>query len=166
MTVRALVAADREFVLDLLRGTNVFTAVELAVAEELIDIVITNPRQTDYFAFVAVDQAASAHCAGMFIVGPTPATVGTWHLYWIAVHPLSQGTGVGNTLEQWAATFVRERGGYWLLAETSSQHSYERARAFYRRHGYVELAQISDYYKPTDDLVIYGRRLDAPCSLT
>jgi|RhiMethySRZTD1v2_1073278.scaffolds.fasta_scaffold01941_11 ribosomal protein S18 acetylase RimI-like enzyme len=157
--IRALTGDDRASVLDLLRATDVFTAVELAVAEELIDIVISKPAQTDYFASVAWDDRAVPHCAGMFILGPTPATSGTWHLYWIAVHPSYHGKGVAADLEQSAATFVRERGGYWLLAETSSLPGFERARAFYRRRGYLELARIADYYKPADDLVMYGKRL-------
>jgi ribosomal protein S18 acetylase RimI-like enzyme len=97
----------------------------------------------------------------MFVIGLTPATEGTWQLYWIAVHPLYQGSGVAQALEKYAEAFVRELGGYWLLAETSSQTGYERARAFYRKRGYVELAQIPDYYKPLDNLVIYGKRLNS-----
>src|SRR4029434_12461 len=157
--IREVAGDDRTPVLDLLRSTNVFTAVELAIAEELIDIVISKPLQTDYFASVACDHVAVSQCAGMFILGPTPATYGTWQLYWIAVHPSYRGKGVADDLEQAATTFVRERGGYWLLAETSSQPVFERARAFYRRHGYLELARIADYYKPTDDLLIFGKRL-------
>lgn len=159
--IRPLAREDREGVLDLLRATNVFTVVELAVADELINIVVSQPLQRDYFGFVEVLETPVRRCVGMFVTGLTPATEGTWQLYWIAVHPFYQGSGVGQALEKYAEMFVRQRGGYWLLAETSSQVSYERARAFYRKRGYVELAQIPDYYKPSHHLLIYGKRLDS-----
>ncbi len=63
------------------------------------------------------------------------------------------------SLEAHAESVVRSRNGYWLLAETSSQPGYERARGLYRKQGYVALVQIPDYYKPSDDLVIFGKRL-------
>jgi len=159
--IRALEHRYRECVLGLLQATNSFTAAELAVAGELINIVLSQPLQTDYFAFVQTSEVDASECIGMFITGPTPATEGTWHLYWIAVHPFHHGTGAAQTLESCAEAFVRQRGGYWLLAETSSQVSYERAHAFYRKQGYIELARIPDYYRRSDDLLIYGKRLDA-----
>jgi ribosomal protein S18 acetylase RimI-like enzyme len=159
--IRPLAGEDRGSVLDLLRATEAFTPAELAVADGLIDIVVSQPHQTDYFAFVEAVETPVARCIGMFVIGLTPATEGTWQLYWIAVHPLYQGSGVAQALEKYAEAFVRELRGYWLLAETSSQTGYERARAFYRKRGYVELAQIPDYYKPLDNLVIYGKRLNS-----
>jgi ribosomal protein S18 acetylase RimI-like enzyme len=159
--IRPLAKQDRDDVIELLRQTGSFTPAELAVADELITIVISQPLQKDYFGFVSLVDASAARCVGMMVTGPTPATEGTWQLYWIAVHPLYQGTGVAQALEQHAEVFVRERGAYWLLAETSSQISYGRARAFYRKQGYVQLARIPEYYKRSDDLLIFGKRLDA-----
>jgi ribosomal protein S18 acetylase RimI-like enzyme len=158
--IRRLEDQHRDCVLDLVRATNHFSAAELGVADELIHIVLTQPLQTDYFAFVETSEAGEDACIGMVITGPTPATEATWHLYWIAVHPLYHGTGAAQALASCAEAFVRRHGGYWLLAETSGQASYERTRAFYRKEGYVELARIPDYYKPSDDLLIYGKRLD------
>ena len=69
------------------------------------------------------------------------------------------GTGAAQALEKYAEAFVRARGGYLLLVETSTDVTYERARAFYRKQGYAQLAQIPDDYKPLDHLLIYGKRL-------
>jgi ribosomal protein S18 acetylase RimI-like enzyme len=88
-----------------------------------------------------------------------PATVGTWHLYWIAVHPSHHGTGAGPALAAFAESFVLDRAGYLIIAETSSQPAYARARRFYAKHGYSELSRIPDYYRPGDDLVLFARRL-------
>jgi GNAT superfamily N-acetyltransferase len=119
----------------------------------LIDIVLHQPLQRDYFAFV------DSGLRGFLILGPVPATMGTWHLYWIAVHPSQQGTGIGRELQSFAESFIRDHGGYWLLAETSSQPGYARARSFYLKHEYVELVRIADYYRLSDDMIIYGKRL-------
>ena len=154
--IRPLIATDRLPVIELLRATSNFCPKELDVAAELMDAVVDNPAQKDYFAFVE-EQAGQVR--GLLILGPVPATAGTWDMYWIAVHPDFYGQGVAQSLERWAESMVRERQGYWLLAETSSQPGYERTRAFYVKQGYAVLARIADYYKPADDLIVFGKRL-------
>jgi ribosomal protein S18 acetylase RimI-like enzyme len=158
--IRPLSSSDREVVLELLRSTGSFSDSEVAIASELIDTVVSNPRQVDYHAFVAdSERRPGPLVSGMLIIGPTPATAGTWDLYWIAAHPAHYGSGVGRQLAQFAEDYVRQRGGYLLIAETSGQPGYARARAFYLKQDYVELARIADYYKPADDLVVFGKRL-------
>ena len=158
--IRPLAREDRYAVLDLLRATGSFNEAEVAIAEELIDATLQDPSRDDYHAFVAeVVTSGISTIVGMLIIGPTPATIGTWDLYWIAAHPRAQGSGVAQALDAFAGDYVRGRGGYLLIAETSGQPSYARARAFYLKQRYSEMARIADYYKPNDDLVVYGRRL-------
>jgi ribosomal protein S18 acetylase RimI-like enzyme len=159
--IRAFTPFDRDAVREILRTTQSFNPSELAIADELIDAIINVPGQSDYHAFVGLSDERQNSVAGFLIVGPTPATVGTWHLYWIAVHPASQGKGLAARLQEHAEAYVRSRGGYWLLAETSGQLSYARSRAFYFKQGYKELARIPDYYRPADDMIIFGKRLPA-----
>ncbi len=154
--IREIKKEDRENILHLIRATKNFSEAEVAIAEELIDICTGQPEQKDYFAYVA---EISDRVAGFLLLGPTPATVGTYDMYWIAVDPDYQGHGIAQQLDTFAVQFVRERGGYLLIAETSSQPSYERTRAFYLKQHYEVLAQIKDYYKPGDDLVIFGKRV-------
>lgn len=154
--IRPLSGSDRSPVMDLLRATHSFCRRELDIAAELMDAVVDNPGQEDYYAFVA-EQAEQVR--GLLILGPVPATAGTWDMYWIAVHPDFHGTGIAQSLERWAESMVAEHGGYWLLAETSSQPGYQRTRAFYAKQGYAVLARIPDYYKPADDLIVFGKRL-------
>jgi ribosomal protein S18 acetylase RimI-like enzyme len=154
--IRPLAAHDRVPLRDLLAATANFTLAEIGIAEELIDTVLSRPEQRDYHAFVySVDDRP----AGLLIVGPVPATVGTWHLYWIAVHPDHYGSGVAAMLAAHAESFVRDHAGYLIIVETSSQPAYERARRFYAKHGYTELLRVADYYRPGDDLVLFARRL-------
>lgn len=165
--IRELARNDRDEVIALLRATKNFSELEIAIAEELIDICIDKADQKDYYAFVSEEPrpflrggAGEGSCiAGFLLLGPTPATVGTYDMYWIAAHPDVQGRGIAQELDAFAARFVKERGGYLLIAETSSQPSYERTRAFYRKQGYETLATIADYYKLGDDLIIFGRRV-------
>lgn len=154
--IRPLAAHDRVPLRELLTATASFTTPEVEIAEELIDIVLTRPEQRDYHGFVyTIDDRA----VGLLVVGPVPATIGTWHLYWIAVHPDQQGTGAAAALAAHAESYVRDRAGYLIMVETSSQPAYVRARRFYAKHGYTELVRVPDYYRPGDDLVMFAKRL-------
>jgi len=161
--IRSIQTSDRPHLIELLEATGNFTAAEVAIAAELIDIVLHKPDQQDYYAFA---EEHENRIAGLLILGPVPASTGSWNMYWIAVHPEFQGTGIAQSLDRSAESFVRSRAAYWIIAETSGQPSYERTRAFYRKQGYQVLAQIPDYYKPSDDLVIFGKRLreDTPAN--
>lgn len=156
--IRRLEPGDCDAIENIVRATGNFNEAEVAIARELLDICIEKPEQSDYYSFVALDDE-TGRIAGFLIVGPTPATSGTFDMYWIASHPDFYGRGVSQALDRKAAEFVREHGGYLLIAETSSQPSYERTRAFYEKQGYTTLARIADYYKPGDDLVVYGKRV-------
>lgn len=157
--IRELHSEDRDAIVELVRATGNFNEDEVAIARELVDACINDPLQKDYFTFTYEDDE-SKRVAGFLIVGPTPATTGTYDMYWIASHPDFYGKGIAQLLDKKAMEFVRERGGYLLIAETSSQPSYERTRAFYQKQGYAKLSEIKDYYKPGDDLIVFGKRVD------
>jgi len=122
---------------------------------ELIDLVIENPSQPDYFIKVAVSETGAVQ--GYYCVGPTPATRGTYDLYWIAVDTAHHKAGIGKHLIRDAEDWVVKRKGNLIIAETSSLPRYENTRKFYLRTGYEELARIRDYYSAGDDLIIYGK---------
>ncbi len=158
--ITSLARTHREPVHALLRATGNFSEAELAVAYELVTVVLEEPDQKDYHAFVEVAANGDPESVvGFVLVGPTPATAGTWDLYWMATLPSHYGTGVAQALQLFAESLVRSYGGYLLVAETSSQDGYARARAFYHKAGYAQLARIADYYKSGDDLIVFGKRL-------
>ncbi len=157
ISIRALSRQDREPIGSILRETGVFTEEEISIALELIDIYLDDQQQKDYVLFTATGEGDAV--VGYVCVGPTPLTHGTYDLYWIAVKPMVQGGGVGRLLMEHAERFVAAQGGRLLIAETSSQPSYEPTRKFYLKNRYLEVSRIRDYYKPGDDLVVFGKYL-------
>lgn len=139
----------------ILVATEAFTAAEVAVAMELLEIVISQAQQRDYEVAVA---AALGQVAGYVLFGPVPATEGNFDLYWIAVDPAAQGSGVGQRLLEYVEEQVRQRGGRMVCLETSSQGGYSRTRSFYEKAGYVLESRIRDFYKPGDDRLTYVKR--------
>ncbi|MDI6698242.1 MAG: GNAT family N-acetyltransferase [Candidatus Saccharicenans sp.] len=146
---------DRQPVLDLIRETGFFTAGEIQVAEELIDIYLNHPEQRDYY--IVVIENEEGQIAGYMTYGPTPLAEGTWDLYWIAVSPRVQGKGYGRQLVNFLEDQVQKNAGRLVLIETSSQPKYQPTRKFYEKLGYTEVARIRDFYRPGDDRVIFGK---------
>lgn len=144
---------------DLLRAAEVFREDEVAVALELVDAVLYRPDHPDY-AFAVAE--ADGETAGYACWGPTPCTLGTFDLYWIAVHPRRQGQGIAGRLLRAAETDMAARDGRLSVIETSSLPRYEPARRFYLRSGYEEAARLQDFYAPGDDKVLFLKRLTRP----
>jgi ribosomal protein S18 acetylase RimI-like enzyme len=131
-----------------------FTPEEVQVAAEVMDDALDRPEQEDYSLAVWEE---GGQVTGYAAYGPTPLTQGTYDLYWIAVSPDRQGSGLGRRLMDWVESRLRESGGRLLLIETSSQPRYEPTRRFYLGLGYREAARIADFYGPGDDRVTYAK---------
>lgn len=156
MKIRPLSEADRPAIREMLQACGAFTEEEVRVAQELLDESQTGGLDGDYPAFVAVVGGDSGgEVRGYACLGPTPLTRGTWHLYWMCVHPSAQGGGSAQALQSYAEAFVRARGGERLVLETSGRADYARARRFYERVGYRAVGRIADFYRPGDDCVTY-----------
>jgi ribosomal protein S18 acetylase RimI-like enzyme len=157
ITIRDLQADDRSGIARVLRSCGAFQDHEVAVGLELVDESLDPGPSTDYAWFVA---DRDGQVLGFACFGPVPLTVGTYDLYWIAVGPEVRGLGGGAILDDAVTRAVRDRGGRWLLAETSSTAPYLPAHAFYTRRGYRLLGRIEDFYRPGDDRLTFGKRLD------
>jgi ribosomal protein S18 acetylase RimI-like enzyme len=155
ITIRQLLPADKDPIREILEETSVFTNDEVSVALELIEIVLSHPNQKDYLIYSWISETEKV--LGYYCIGPTPMTIGTYDLYWIAVKPSTHNKGIGKGLLNHAESLIRQRGGRLIVAETSSQPKYENTRKFYVSANYEELARIKDYYKIGDDLVVYGK---------
>ena len=141
---------------ELLVDTGAFHADEVDVALSLFDLSRAAPASTDY-EFVGAfedDQLVGYAC-----FGATPATDGTFDLYWLAVDPAVQGRGIGRALVRAVEEKLIGLGGRLLVVETSSRPDYESTRRFYARSGYTEAARVRDFYAPADDRILLTTRL-------
>jgi ribosomal protein S18 acetylase RimI-like enzyme len=153
LALRAPDAADRARVRQIIEATGVFRPDETAIALEVYDGAVAAPGR-DYRAIGAyVDH----QLLGWAAFGPTPCTLATWDLYWIAVDPAVQGLGVGRRLMAACEETIVAEGGRLVVVETSSRHDYAPTRAFYRRLGYQMRATIPEYYAPADDLIVFTK---------
>jgi ribosomal protein S18 acetylase RimI-like enzyme len=155
---------DRSRVAELLVSTAAFSPDEIDVALQLFDVTVRDERAAgaddahvaDYEFTGAFD---GERLLGYACSGPTPATEGTFDLYWLAVDAAAQGKGIGTTLVREVERELRDRGARMLLVETSSRPDYSNTRAFYARCGYREAARIKDFYAPADDRIMLTTRL-------
>ena len=154
--VGALDPQHRGRLAEILAATSVFSRDEIEVALELFDE--TYVKGAPSYEFIGAYDVAGT-LTGYACYGPTPGTDGTYDLYWIAVHPHAQGAGDGSRLLREVERRLVERGGRLLIVETSSRDSYLGTRRFYEARGYDEAARIKSFYAPSDDRVVYTKRL-------
>jgi ribosomal protein S18 acetylase RimI-like enzyme len=180
ITLAPLASIHRARLEEIVRASGVFGEEEVAVALELFD-------ETFEERAVSADRGAPAesssllpppsslssyHFLGAFdsddtlvgyaCYGATPGTEGTWDLYWIAVHPEAQGSGVGTILMSEVERRLEGLSARMLVVETSSRSDYAPTRGFYGRRGYGEAARVREFYAPGDDRIILTKRFHSP----
>lgn len=153
--LRPLTRADRDRLEAITRATGLFSDEEVPVALEVFDAAVAG--SDDYAALGA---AVGDTLAGWICWGPTPCTVGTFDLYWIAVDPAQHNAGIGSLL---LAEMERQLAGLarLVVVETAGRAAYAPTRAFYERRGYAAVARIPDFYAPGDDQVVYTKAITA-----
>jgi ribosomal protein S18 acetylase RimI-like enzyme len=149
--------ADREPLESILTSTAAFSAPEIRVAMELIDIGLTRAGQTDYFFQCIEDDAG--RLGGYMCYGEVPLSDRCWDLYWIAVDPKAQGHGLGRAMVRAMEADLRERRARKVFIETGGKTSYGPTRSFYEAMGYNEIARVPGFFAPGDDKVIFGKDL-------
>ncbi len=154
--IRKMEISDREQVIEIISRTKMFTAAEIDVATELIDIYLNNAQQRDYIIYVAED--AVKKVVGYACYGPTPGAEGTFDLYWIAVSPVVQNKGIGKQLLTFVEAEVINKNGRLIIIETSSQLKYKNTQQFYLNNNYKIEARIKDFYRVGDDRLIFVKR--------
>ncbi len=162
MRLGPLRPGDRAPLAELLLSTGAFGANEVEVALSLFDLSReAKLRGADHapadYEFVGAFE--NERLLGYACFGPTPATDGTFDLYWLAVDPAAQGRGVGRALVRHVEGKLIGRGGRLLVVETSSRADYAGTRTFYARSGYTEAARVRDFYAPADDRILLTTRL-------
>ena len=161
MRIGQLRPENRARLAELLVDTGAFHTDEVEVALSLFDLTRggtagANDAPIDYEFIGAFE---GDQLVGYACFGPTPATEGTYDLYWLAVDPAVQGRGIGRALVRDVEEKLIGRGGRLLVVETSSRPDYATTRQFYVRSGYTEAARVRDFYAPADDRILLTTRL-------
>ena len=150
--LRHLSAADRGRIEEITRAVGLFRQDEIPVALEVFDEAVRpGPRAGPY---TAIGAEVDGSLAGWICWGPTPCTLGTYDLYWMAVDPALHGSGIGTALivemERLLAGEAR-----LIVVETAGRPDYAATRRFYEARGYRATATIPGFYAPGDDQVVF-----------
>jgi D-alanine-D-alanine ligase len=156
--LRHLTAADRGRIEEISRAVGVFREEEIPIALEVFDGAIAGQASAGSPDYLALGAEHDGRLAGWICWGPTPCTLGTFDLYWMAVDPAHHGAGIGTALlhamEQRLAGAAR-----LVVVETAGRPDYAPTRAFYEARGYRAVSRIPDFYAPGDDQVVYVKSL-------
>lgn len=146
--------ADVEAVREIVASTGFFHDHEIAVAVELVQDRLTRGEQSDYrFLFADAEGTTIAYTC----YGPIACTVGSYDLYWIAVHDRHRSRGLGRRMLVETESRILAAGGRNVYVETSSRPLYEPTRRFYLACRYKEEARLADFYAPGDGKIIYAK---------
>jgi GNAT superfamily N-acetyltransferase len=151
--LRTLNAADRGRIEEITRAAGLFREDEIPVALEVFDGAVAG--SPDYVALGAEHEGS---LAGWICWGPTPCTLGTYDLYWMAVDPARQRGGLGTALLHGMERRLLGTARL-IVVETAGRPDYGGTRAFYQARGYAVAATIPDFYAPGDDQVVYVKSL-------
>ncbi len=153
--LRAARVEDAGRVEAITRGVGLFRDDEIPVA---LEVFTTAAAGTDTYEAMVAERHGLV--VGWAAWGPTPCTLGTWDLYWIAVDATCHGHGIGTAL---MAEVERRLLGVarLVLVETAGRDDYAPTRAFYEGLGYRPVSRIPDFYAPGDDRVTYIKHLGA-----
>jgi ribosomal protein S18 acetylase RimI-like enzyme len=147
---------DVEHVREIASSTGFFYDFEIPVAVELVEDRLAEGLESGYFfIFVEINgKTVSYSC-----YGPIAGTDAGYDLYWIVTHNDYRGLGIGKKLLDETHRVVKNSGGRYIIAETSSLEKYTPTRHFYEKNAYDKEAIIKDFYMTGDDKVIYVKRL-------
>jgi ribosomal protein S18 acetylase RimI-like enzyme len=151
--------ADVEAVRALVSATGFFSDEEVSVAAELVQERLEKGAASGY-EFVLADRDGAL--AGYSCYGLIPCSTVSWDLYWIAVDPATQGTGLGRRILALTEQRMAEAGGLACYAETSGRSQYAPTRAFYDRMGYATGAVFEDFYALGDGKYVFVKQLGTP----
>lgn len=151
--------ADAAAVHKLVAATGFFSAEELDVAVELVDECLAKGKASGYEFVFLDDPEARGELLGYTCYGPIPATQSSYDLYWIAVAPEQQRSGLGHKLIVESERQAQLLGATRMYVDTSGREQYKPTRRFYEQNGYTVAARLEDFYAPGDAKVIYSKAL-------
>jgi ribosomal protein S18 acetylase RimI-like enzyme len=155
--IRPIAPDDTTALITLAEATGLFESNQLEELGAMLSDYFSGNSDSDRFWIVDDDNGL----VGVAYCEMERMTDGTWNLQLIAIRPDLQGQGRGTILLHCVEQMLTANGGRVLLVETSGLPEFERTRAFYRKCGYDEEARIRDFYKASDDKIVYRKALSA-----
>lgn len=164
VTIRPAQNTDATTIEAIAVAAGMFTPEEATMLGEMLEASQSETLggETGPEAYWLVAQDAAGELLGAAYVSVEPFADRMWNLYFIAVQPSHQGTGVGTHLMRHVEKTLCGRGSdaaRTLVVETSSTEQYARTRQFYRGLGYDEEARIRQFYGPNDDKIVFWKCL-------
>ncbi len=159
MTIRKATAKDRDGLNQILIDALAFDPEEIDAALEIVDEYLRN-GPGEYHIYVQTDRKNNVRAFVCY--GEAALSAHAFDLYWIVVHPDFQRRNIGTNLMNLVEKAVRKDGGRMILIETSSSPGYGKARRFYRRLGYRQIARIPDFYRRGDHKLIFMKNSLVP----
>ena len=157
LVIRQTVRDDVGPILAITKNVGVFSDVEVATVEELLDEYFSRGPVVSGYYFLSC--LTEGRLVGYSCHGPRALTEGTFDLYWIAADASEKRHGIGSTLLARVSYDIKVAGGRLIIAETSGRREYEATRRFYEKNGYRLEAVIKDFYAPGDDIDMYVARI-------
>lgn len=145
---------DRREIREILESTRVFYDFEIEVALEIVDDFLNKGSDSEYLFIVAEQQG---RVAGYVNFGPSPCTLNSWDIYWIAVRKDIMNRGLGKTLLKMAEDIIRKKNGRNIWVETSSRKEYDATRIFYIKQGYEVVSELPDFYRIGDNKITFHK---------
>ena len=158
-TIRPAATDDLERIKEIAVAAEMFSVEEAEFFDEMFNGALDNSLE-DHQWLVAETSDGAVVSAAQF--APEPFADRMWNLYFIAVDPEHQGSGIGSALMAHVEADLAARGedhARTLVVETSSTDQYARTREFYAGIGYDEEARIREFYGPGDHKVVFWKKL-------
>lgn len=148
--------ADAIAIEKLVSETGFFTTEEVAIARELVDERLAKGAESGY-EFLLADLDGSL--VGYSCYGHIAGTDHSYDLYWIAVSPQQQRSGIGRKILAETEAVIARSTNARIYIETSGKPQYQPTQAFYEKNGYVLEARLVDFYRVDDDKLIYVKAI-------
>lgn len=156
VAIRAATISDLESIVDVVVDAGLFEESQTVSVRSLLSTYFASQTTDGARAVVDIEDDA---VVGVAYCQQKAGADGVWDLTMLAVAERAQGVGRGAALMQCVERDVRRRAGRIVLIETSASAAQARARRLYERSGYAQAAQITNYWEPGDDLVLYVKHL-------
>jgi ribosomal protein S18 acetylase RimI-like enzyme len=156
--IRPAILSDKPEMMSLFRTLNLFDTAELEFMSELVENFCNQTLGEGHYWIVCIDSENKLTSAAYY--APEAFGQNVYNLYFIGVLPSQQGKGTGSLILRYVESHLKELEQRLLLVETSGLTSFEKTRQFYLKNNYEKEAIIREYYKESEDKIIFRKKLD------